>query len=87
MFLNQFFLRFQYIPQQLNIIFQCCILSHDRSIRFSTHADGDYIFKLSASFQSIFPEFCNSLSVCSEIPGISVNRILTSEIFVFFPLP
>ena len=86
-FINIFFdkpiLSFQNITKQINIIFQSSIL-HDCSISFATHSHSNDIFKFSVTFQTVFPEFCNAFFIRTEIPSITINRIRTTKIAIFF---
>ena len=81
-FANKAVLSFKNITQEIDVVGQSCVL-HDGCISLATHTDSNYIFKLTVTLESVFPELCNSLTVFPEVPGITVNRTRTANIAVF----
>ncbi|MNJ49288.1 hypothetical protein D3C77_445080 [compost metagenome] len=86
LFLNQLVLGLQYLSQQLDIIRQRSFITHDGRIRFAPHPDRNHALIFAAPLQAVFPELRNPFTVRDEIPGVSINRILSADIFILLSI-
>ena len=74
----------QHIPQKIDIVLKGRLFPKDGGIPLSTHPHGYHVLQMSVPLKPVPPEPCDTLFIAAEIPGISVDGILSADMRIFF---